>query len=287
MKPYISAGALLLAGMLCCTGCGAKKKAESEPAGTSWEPTAYKADDLPELMPENYTLPHTPDADDTSDEALRAYNLLLGYLENELHIEYQLCDYYYVDFDEIPHCYVIKVVPDGEPPEFTKDVQAVPENAVMLSVYPDGSHAESGVVPHLMARKWTEDLRAELAKSHPDWHMNTWYLVLDHIVPPIAGYEYADIRDYHELLDGKLAAAGNTDMCINLLLPPGTPESDADAVFAELEPLLKQYGVTEIRLVTPKDDAAMQQYLAAEKQTGNQYGYMREPNAWTKSCSVK
>ncbi len=276
----------MLTGML-CAGCGKSQQSGADASGGSsgaWQPTAYTADDLPGLMPEHYSLPHTPDADDTGAEALRAYNILLGYLENELQISYQLCDYYYVDFDEIPNCYVIKVVPDGEAPD-RYEAGKVPENAVMLSVYPDGTHAESGVVPHLMARKWTADLRAEFAKLHPEWHLNTEYLVLDHIAPAVSGTEYPDIRDYRFFLEGE-RPIGSRDMTVNLILPVGTPEADAEAVFAEAEPLLMKYHATFVLLVTPQDDAAMEKLLAEEAQSGNYYEFHAVPLAWSKGFPV-
>ncbi len=266
--------------LLLCTGCAQKtEKADG------WKAANYQAADLKTLMLPDFTDPTPPDADDVSEEALHAYNILLGYLENEISVSYQLCDYYYVDFDEIPKAYVIKVIPDNEKPA-ELDSGNIPENAVMLTCKKDGSNPQSGVVPHLMARQWTKDLQAELAKLYPDWHLNTWYLMPDNICPGIKSGQYADIRDYSEILKKIAESQYGCDMYINILLPAGTAESDAEHFMEAVKPLMQSYSVSNVTFVAPANDDALKEFLAEEKWSGNTYSYAGEKAAWTKSFPV-
>jgi hypothetical protein len=194
---------------------------------------------------------------DTDETALKAYNLMLGEVEDKIGTDYYIYDFYYVDFPGM-ESYAIKILPNPWTNVKVGD-------AVMLFCKPDGSGMESGLDWFLAARNWSHDLEEELSRAVPDCHFNTWDVAYDYMVttrsewPSDYKYLLSQIRQY--------------DLSVNLIVPAGTPVSEADEIYSKVTGILNRYEVTVTDIVCPESDEAMQEFLDEEKVTGNSYTY--------------
>lgn len=101
-----------LAAVLCgCSGSDGDSDARGL-AGQYWQSAAYTLDEIDaKFHPVLYNYERVFKPDDVSEDALHAYNVMLGYAEGILGQEYYVYDYYYADWTEPPNSWLIKVVP--------------------------------------------------------------------------------------------------------------------------------------------------------------------------------
>lgn len=227
------------------------------------------------------------DDDDCTEEAMYAYNQMLGYVENDIGMEYKIYDFYHVNF-KTEKSYVIKIVLIDNVPEMEEkgtNINISDPRIIMLSCDEDGRNVKSGVVPHLMASKWSEDIVAAIGEKFPEYHTNIFYVYLNNIYPYVSSFDYTDFYDYTYYYKEK--ERKYCDNVINVIVPVGTPESDASEIYKELLPILEKYFVTEVRIAAPADDEAYDRIIEEEKPEGNLYQFDSENVAWEKGFSVE
>lgn len=206
---------------------------------------------------------------DMSDEALKAYNNMLGYAEEKLGGRaYKLYDFYKVDFETVKS-YVVKIVLD----EY-KDSDDHDNAPIMISCDLDGSHIKSALSGFIYAREWTEQLGSEINALYPDYHLNTFYLQSEHLVLSINDTTY------------DTAGIGNTELSgdwdINLILPVGTSEEDFAKAYGDIKPVLDKYSVTELNVIEPDSQSSYDDLINKETITGNCYYYITDGLDWIK-----
>lgn len=233
--------AVLIAG-----GCLAKKTTAN-----------YTLEELYAKENPSFSALHDEDPHDIDETALKAYNLMLGEVEDKIGTDYYIYDFYYVDFTGM-ESYAIKILPNP----WTNVREG---DAVMLFCKPDGSGLESGLDWFLAARHWSQDLEKELSRTVPDSHFNTWYVAFDYMVTTRSGWP----SDYKYLL----SQMQRYDLSINLIVPAGTPESEADEIYSKISGILSRYEVTVTDIVCPESDEVMQEFLNEERVSGNSYTY--------------
>ena len=262
MNRYFMKAAALTAVIL-LTGCGNK-----------WADTEYSISDIQAMRSSSCSEYFSDkDEDDLSAEALECYNKMLGFVENYMNVtDYRVYDFYYVHFDSV-NDYVIKIVL----PEYEDELEKNDEAAVMLTCDPKTMQVHDSLGNFMFARSWTEKLKNELAEEFPDYHMNTEYLLPDHICQP----RYK--KDADKVPVSKIGQA-----IINIFVQPGTAETEADSIYVELRPLLEKYAVESVNIAAAADDAAMAEIISSESFTGNiyYYSYDRMGIDWLKSYSV-
>lgn len=255
-----------------------------------WEPTEYTLEELMELALDNSALGSGAQDEDYTDDALEAYNIMLGYAENEAGVsEYKIYDFYYVHFDS-HQSYVIKIVMDDEiqSAENDPELDVGDERIVTLTCDPDGSDVSSCIETHLMAKRWRSDLADEFSDSFPDYHTNFWYNSLDYFDTKVAGKNYTDRSDYTYYLEDDFYAQGGHefyDISVNVIVPVGTDQSQAGTIFEEIKPLLRKYCVTDVQMLAPLDEEAYQLILSEEEITGNHY-VGDATNAWLEKFTI-
>lgn len=281
------------AAAVCLTviGCGCSPGSSGNSSKADWESTNYTADELDAMgiqSKDNCKLGNETD-DDRSKEALRAYNYMLGYAENKTGFEYKIYDYYHVDFDSVKS-YVVKIVPKdrAELAEQDENYKLADAEILMLSCSEKATKMKGQIETYLMARRWTEELTAEMKKSFPDYHLNTWYISLDHLVPSVIAEKYSDSSDYTHFFKDDFYE-GNIkfyDNCVNLIVPVGTDAEKAEKIFSDAEPILRKYCVTDVRIFSPKSDEIYDKWLSEEEVSGNNYDFKDDEFMWRKYFSL-
>lgn len=240
-----------------------------------WEPTGYTAEDLMEMALEhNGELDNVTD-DDCTEKALRAYNIMLGYVESVTDLDYKIFDFYHVDFDTVKS-YVVKIVVGDKIEEIensSEPLSANDERPIMLTCNENGTDVRSQLETYLMARKWTEDLTADITEQFPEYHINTWYIQIEHMVPHVNTEKYTDIYDYtyfykDDFYENKYKYYDNG---INIIVPSGTDSERSGDIYQELKPVLMKYCVTEVNILCPASQQAYEKMLNEEEMTGNSY----------------
>ena len=296
MKITYKAILITVVAVMLLTGCAlfpsSKDSEDNKPTsknGPDWKPTAYSIDEIKGLsLAKNNMLDYIND-DDITDEALKSYNILLGYTENVIGVNYKLYHFYHVDFETVKS-YVIKIVLEDWVDDFEAEssIDATDERVIMLSCNEGGTDVQSGIEPFLMTRKWTEDLSHDFSLEFPDYHINTWYINLDYMVPHVSVEKYTDFSDYtyfynEDFYKGKNKYYTNS---INVILPAGK-EEDVENIFNKVKPILKKYCVTAVTFIASKDETAFQKLIDTEEMTGNNYSYDTDNIEWSKFFKVE
>lgn len=244
----------MLCAVLFC-GCSDKKAARDMP-GQYWESAAYTMANINA----KYRLglcndERTRKNDDVSEDALRAYNILLGYAESVIGTDYYVYDYYYADWTDPPHSWLIKIVPyDMAKTAEDEERGLYIDEPVTLFYKEDNSEVISTIEPYLMAKKWFEELKSEMSESFPEYEIELEISEFEHIYPDILKEKFADPTDYGYLINeefyNKLSEweYGNI---INVQLPEGT--GGAAEAFERIKPTLVRYCVTEVRMFAVSD----------------------------------
>lgn len=261
-------------------------------SGKEIDHIGYTIDEIKAMALEtNNSLDNISD-DDITEEALHAYNQMLGYVENVVGVEYKVYDFYHVNFDSVKG-YVIKIViaedvdyVEAQSPDSAYNYK---EEIIMLSCDEDGTNVSSGLVPHLMAHQWTNDIVSEIETEFPEYHVNPWYVGLYAIVPDVKYEKHEDFYDYYYYYDiDTYNGSGyfEYDNCINIIVPTDTPESSSEAIYEDIKPILEKYCVTDVDIIAPKSEDVLNRIIEEEKITGNNYDYDDEME-WISSYNVR
>lgn len=263
------------------TGCFSPS-AVREAEKANWKPAEYTIDDLINMgLERNGKLDNLTD-DDCTGEALNAYNIMLGYVESVTNMDYKIYDFYHVDFDAVKS-YVVKIVVGDKIEEVENSSEPLSANdkrSVMLSCNEDGKGVKSQLETYLMARKWTEDLAADLAEQFPDYHMNTRYINIEYMSPHVQNEKYTDIYDYTYFYkdDFYKNKHQSYDNGINIIVPAGTAPESSQEIYEELKGILTKYCVTEADILSPANPQAYEKMLEEEQMTGNSYKFKADKN---------
>lgn len=260
--------AAALSVLLC--GCSAKigessgisEKSEPFTHGISkeyWKSASYSMDDIKaKFHPTLFYDEREFKPDDYSDDALRAYNSMLGYAERILGTEYYVYDYYYADWTEPPHSWVIKIVPyEMARRAESEERRLYIDEPVCLFYDEDGSEVNSCLEPYLMERKWFDDLSRELTESFPEYKTELRISVFQAIYPNVLETQFDDPSDYTYIINDSFYDRvdewdyGNT---IYVIVPSDTEQNGAAEVFEQIKPLLKRYCVTDVDICTLSED---------------------------------
>lgn len=256
----------------------------------TWDPTSYSIEDIKSLASKANALDNIKD-DDCTDEALKAYNIMLGYAENVADFEYKVYDFYHVDFPTVKS-YVVKLISSSDNEEIKDDEKLITSDyrIVMLNCNEDGTDVHSQIEPKLMARRWIEDLSAAVTAEYPDYHINGQYISLDHIVPHVSKESYSDRSDYTYFFKDDFYESGRYKKYsngVNVIVPPDTPEGSAQKIYSELEYILRKYCVTSVNIYAPTDSEAYDRLLDEENLTSNRYIYNDKNIKWKKIYKIE
>lgn len=221
--------------------------------------------------PENCRLGDESD-DDCTKEAFKAYNVMLGYAENVADLEYKVYDFYYVEYTE--H-YVIKIVPmDRAQMAENGGYTLCDEEILMLTCNENATGVQSSIETCLMSRRRTQELKAAMSESFPEYHFNTQYVSLDYIVPNVRTESFTDRSDYtYFFKDDFYSSITFYDNVVNVIVPTDIEKEKAQEIFADIEPILREYYVTEVEIISPKNDDVLKKWQEDETVSGNYYTY--------------
>lgn len=264
---------VVLSVLLC--GCSANKNTSDESSlcdfhGQYWKSTSYTFDEInAKFHPKYYNDERVLKADDISEDALNAYNAMLGYAEKILGQDYYVYDYYYADWTEPPKSWLIKVVPY----EMARAAEAEGRDCLYtteplcLHYCEDGSEVISGIEPYYMARRWFDDLKRDMAESFPDYFVELEITEFEGIYPNVLKDKFPETDDYTYIInDSFYAKQGEWEYgnIINVMVPAGTKQSDAAVIFEQIKPLLRRYCVTEVYLFAPTTKEVFDSWAADE-----------------------
>lgn len=276
LTSLILCAAVALSAALC--GCSEQKSTSEDGTAAEpyWRSTSYTLNEIEaKAHPKFYNDERALRTADLSDDALHAYNVMLGYAENILGQDYYVYDYYYADWTDPPHSWVIKIIP-YDLAEQAEAEDSIPwlDKIMALFYNEDGTEVISTIEPYYMARHWTQDLKRDVAKSFPDYRVELKISELDNIYPNVLTDNLVGICDYTYIINDSFYNKrdewiyGNI---INVITPAGTKQSDADAVFEQLKPILESYCVTEVYLYAPTTKEAFDEWAEDEGLTANDH----------------
>lgn len=224
-----------------------------------WKSASYSMDDIKaKVHPALYYDKREFKPDDYSDDALRAYNSMLGYAEKIVGTEYYVYDYYYADWTDPPHSWVIKIVPyEMARRAESEERRLYVDEPISLFYDEDGSEVTSCLEPYYMERKWFDDLSRELTESFPDYQLGLRISVFEGIYPNVLETRFDDPSDYTYIINESFYDRldewdyGNV---IYVILPSGTEQDSAAEVFEQIKPLFMRYCVTAVDICTLSED---------------------------------
>lgn len=249
--------AVVFAAML--SGCSANKNTsdESSSHGQYWKSTSYTFDEInAKFHAKYYENERVLKADDVSEDALNAYNSMLGYAERILGQDYYVYDYYYADWTDPPHSWLIKVVPY----EMARAAEAEGRDYLYITepfclhYCEDGSKVISGIEPYYMAQRWFDDLKRDMAESFPDYCVESEITEFEGIYPNVLKDKFPEIDDYTYIINDSFYAKRDEWKYGNIIIvivPVGTKQSEAAVIFEQIEPVMRRYCVTEVYLFAP------------------------------------
>lgn len=220
-----------------------------------WKSTTYSMDDIKaKFHPTLFNDEREFKADDFSDDALRAYNSMLGYAERILGTEYYVYDYYYADWTDPPHSWLIKIVPyEMARTAESEDRKLYIDEPICLFYDEGGDSMRSCLEPYLMEQKWFDDLSRELTESFPDYRTELRISVFQEIYPDVLETQFDDPSDYTYIINDSFYDRldewdyGNG---IYVILPGDMGQDGAAEVFEQIKPLLTRYCVTDVDICT-------------------------------------
>lgn len=256
----------------------------------NWDSTSYSIEEIKSLASKVNALDNIND-DDCTDEALKAYNIMLGYAENAADFEYKVYDFYHVDFPTVKS-YVVKLISSSDNEEIKDNEKLTTSDCriVMLTCSEDGTDVRSQIEPKLMARRWMKELSAAVTAEYPDYHVNGQYISLDYIVPHVFKESYSDRSDYTYFFKDDFYESGDYkhyDNVINVIVPPDTPEESAQKIYSELEYILRKYCVTSVGIYAPNNSGTYERLLDEEALTGNHYNFNDDDIKWKKIYKIE
>ncbi|MDE6732558.1 MAG: hypothetical protein K2J77_06750 [Oscillospiraceae bacterium] len=224
-----------------------------------WKSTSYSMDDIKaKVHPTLFNDEREFKPDDYSDDALRAYNSMLGYAERLIGTDYYVYDYYYADWTNPPHSWVIKIVPyEMARTAESENRRLYIDEPICLFYGEDGSSVQSCLEPYFMERKWFDDLSRELTESFPDYKTELRISEFQAIYPNVLETQFDDPSDYTYIINDSFYDRrdeweyGNV---ITVILPSDTEQDSAAEVFERIKPLLTRYCVTEVNICTLTDE---------------------------------
>ncbi|MDE7390092.1 MAG: hypothetical protein K2M82_04035, partial [Lachnospiraceae bacterium] len=280
----------------CLAGCVFTSKEDSigsvftsEDDLTEKTGTSYTIDELLEKsLSKNNSLDNLKD-EDCTEEALYAYNKMIGYVENDLGLKYKIYDMYCSDISN-SYEYVIKIVLEQDVEDFEAEEKIdVGDIRTQCLIYDKNGKIKSTVVAYIMGQKWREDVTAAMEKSFPQYHTNMCFVQLyNSDFHDITDNGYKDIYDYsyyYNLDEYNNADRVNYDNSVNVIAPVGTSEEDAEKIKEEVRTLLEQYCVTDICVMAPVDEETYDR-LIAEEEYKNGYWFTSDME-WFHQFSIK
>ena len=249
---------LLLCAVILLCGCSAEKEPERGLPGQYWQSAAYTIDDINvKFHSVLYNDERIRKFDDMSEDALKAYNVLLGYAESVIGGDYYVYDYYYADWTDPPHSWLIKIVPyEMARTAESEGRELYIDEPITLFFKEDGSEVNSTIEPYLMEKKWFSELKNEMSESFPEYKVELAISEFEHLYPDILTEKFSDPSDYTYLINeefyNKLSEweYGNI---IDIQLPAGTDQSGAAGAFERIKPTLTRYCVTQVRMFAVTD----------------------------------
>lgn len=257
----------------------------------NWDPASYSIDEIKKLAAKVNGLDNVKD-DDCTDEAVKAYNVMLGYAENVAKFDYSVYDFYHVDFPDLKS-YVIKLIRSDDAEVIMDDEKLLPNDSriVMMTCHENGTDVQSEIEPKLMARRWIEELSASVENEHADFHVNAQYISIDHIVPHVSEEKYSDRSDYTYFFKDDFYKSGKNkiyDNIVNIIVPPDMPEESVRYAYMELESILKKYCVTAVNFYAPNDDETFDRLIDEEvPSSGNYYNFNDDDIKWYKTYKIE
>lgn len=243
----------LLCAMTLLCGCSREKTPENEISGQYWQSSDYTIEEINAKFHEKfYNDEREFKAADVSGVALRAYNIMLGYAESIIGTEYYVYDYYFADWEDPPHAWVIKLVPyEMARTAESEDRGIYISEPISMFFNEDDSAVQSTIEPYFMEKKWFSELEAELSESFPEYEYElsvsefeaTYPDVLHEKIPVKDDYTYLINDDFYSKLSEW--EYGNV---IDVQLPANIKQSGAAEIFERLKPTLSRYCVTQVRM---------------------------------------
>lgn len=223
-----------------------------------WKSAGYTLAEInAKFHPEFYNDEREFKPDDVSNDALTAYNIMLGYAENVIGKEYYVYDYYYADWTDPPHSWLIKIVPLDMAKAAEKAGVLYFDQPLTMFCKEDGSEVNSTIEPYLMEKKWFAALSQQLSDSFPEYETELEISEFCALYPDILTEKFPDPSDYTYLINEEFYDKlpeweyGNI---VNIGLPEKTDKSGAAYVFEQLKPTLMRYCVSECRICEIDED---------------------------------
>ncbi|MBR1862489.1 MAG: hypothetical protein IJ806_00155 [Ruminococcus sp.] len=271
---------LIITGMVLLVANRSSKK-------IGWQPADYTMEEIHSKMTD-FNMADLEQEDDRSEKALAAYNNMLGYIENELGLDYKVVGCYHYDQR---NRYVVKIVLSDYADSFAALAQHDINSPLVCAVDSDenGEDIMCSVQPFLMARLWTRDMTSEFKESFPGYRLNVMDCSLDHAVPRVNDESYGYIDDYTYFFTEDFYSSGAAqkyDNRVNLIVPPGTDRANSAAIFSAVEPLMRKYCVTAVNIVSPLYSDQYMQIMQLEEMTGNDYSKYEGFEGWIESFEI-
>lgn len=235
----------------------------------------HTRDDLNENALKSNKL-HLCEQVDNDRLALESYDYMLNYLKKRgLSCKIFSCNYCGDDSESLYH-YKLEFVLSEYVKEFEKTYLCFEKNELICEIFCDNekSRVKTNVFHFLCARKWEEDVKAEMKALYPNYHVNINYNVMNmYQKVPNSIFCKKDTYDYEAYLEylykhNKTVVIGNS---INVILPTNAIKMDTDKLYEAMKPFIKKYYIKHVHFVKPVDKAAMFKIKAEERLLENFY----------------
>ncbi len=241
-----------------------------------WNSTAYTLEEINQKFhSEFYNDEREFKSEDISDNALNAYNIALGYVENIFGQNYYIYDYYYADWTEPPYTWIVKIIPYEIALKAEKEGRTPGFDEIMLMYYDeDGGCINSTIEPYFMARRWMADLKREMLEHFPQYSVQLKISELDNIYPDVLKTNFAGLADYSYIINDEFYYRLNEwqyGNFVSIIVPENTKQSDAVDIFAQMKPILEKYCITEAYFFAPESKEVFDEWVEEEWITSNDY----------------
>lgn len=257
---------LLLCAIVLLCGCSREAAPKNEVSGQYWRSSNYTIEEINAKFHERFFNDEREfKAADVSERALRAYNIMLGYSESIIGTEYYIYDYYFADWADPPHSWVIKLIPY----EMARTAESEGRGIYLtepISMFfnEDDSAVKSTIEPYFMEKKWFSRLEAELSDSFPEYEYELAVSEFEAVYPDVLHEKIPVKDDYTYLINDDFYSKlseweyGNV---IDVELPADIKQSGAAEIFERLKPTLSRYCVTKLRMFGDGLDEAEMFYI--------------------------
>ena len=291
---------------LTLTGCQSKEERDQQLLArfnsqrpNDWEYTSYSIDEI-RTFSGRYN-----DFDDISSTernsiAVRNYNIILGYIENVLNLDYKIYD---LRYDTSYNAYAIDfaVLDQINHNDALSEDDKLDLEYVTITCDDEQHLIRSNVEEYMMQHKWVNDIKEEFNDKFSEvvryyaneetgdidmlagrYYLNANRLSLCDELRTIKSvdYDYDNIDDYTVLLDSEtyIERGYSPRMAVNVFITPGTPIEEKDEILMEIEPVLKKYCVTDLHLICPDEDCDLRSLFMEERAFGNEYSGIQYKN---------